>query len=248
MGKRKSNREIIESGKSGIEHAYIKPIGKELIPITKESGEKFVRKKYRIVRRFFRGKKYFVLAHEHPDSGLPSDLDLYTVIQERKRNKKGNLKGYFILQKDKETGEWQGTTYYVPSNNNKNFDEEIRQWDKKILSKGEDYLPTARELLEYADSLEINLRFHPAKDYYFNKGTGSYEKKDEHNLEGVVASILIGFSFLFLLAKVPSIGFVISNSTSINSKAGLFLILGLLFSLIVYFVLRISTRKVNRNA
>ena len=102
------------------------------------------------------------------------------------------------------------------------------------------------DLLDVAKEQHWGVKFIPAQGYYFSKEKGKFEKKLTYNLEGAVGSILIGFTILFLLIRVPITGFVtqaIPETYSTGSKVGLFVLIGLLSSLIVYFILRKFSKK-----
>jgi len=119
------------------------------------------------------------------------------------------------------------------------FDKEFPEKEYAMEHPTEYY----QKLIDLSGKIGFDIRFHPAEGYYFDKNTGNYEKKSGHSLEGAVASIIIGFSLLFLLIKVPLTGFIISDSISANYGAGLFMVSGLLFAVIVYLMLRRFIRK-----
>lgn len=233
--KRRTNREIIQSKPSKFEHSYAKTIRGELIPTTKSCGEGWVELNERKINKLYQRRKGFFLMHTHPYwknkicSGLPSDTDLINSVFEKRKDKKRNLRGLFILQRDKKTGEWQGTTYYTIQKNKLPSIREVRQLQREWnSSRDEDTLPEAKETLNYAKKLNVDLRFHPARGYYFNKNSGSYEKK-EHNLEKTISLIFAGFALIFLLNKFSFIGFVINNSALDNPAIELFALIGLFF-------------------
>lgn len=254
MEKRRDFKEIIQSGDPSKEHIYIRGARGELIPATKDSGRNWVILDEEVVKKFYPDKKAgeytFVHTHSHSFNrsngpAIPTEGDLKWFNSHGSRDKKGKLKGYFIVQRDRKTGEIEGVTYVAPAT-------------KREAELVESSDPFINLMLSEARKFNMNLRFHPAEEYFFNKESGAYEykkgynfnkqteqyeKKAGHSLEGAVASILIGFVFLFLLIKVPLTGFAISNSNLNNYKGGLFLIIGFLFSLIIYFVFRRKSLK-----
>jgi hypothetical protein len=99
------------------------------------------------------------------------------------------------------------------------------------------------KLAEMGKKHGFDIRFHPARGYYFDKATGNYEKKPEHSLERIAASVLIGFAFMFLLMKLPIMtGFVTSNTVSNNFKPAIFMVAGLLLSLAIYMIIKKRTK------
>jgi hypothetical protein len=262
---KRTPKEIIESVKDpSREHIFIKEPGKELKEITWISTKTLaLPRPFSIYSQY--GKKKSVL-HTHPIGpgdywrALPTPEDLKLIIANKEMLRTG-----IIAQQDKKTGKAQGYTYMhlKKDADYKGLMKGMRNLRNLGNKRRDMYGGEFRDKLEYlANKIGIDIRFHPQEGYYLDEGSGNYinkklEKeykqayrierkryeKQQHSLEEVVASVMIGFAFLFLLIKIPLSGFVVSNSISVNSKAGLFLILGLLFSLIIYFVLRISIKR-----
>lgn len=253
MEKRRTPKEIIESLPTDKEYTFIKAPRGELINITEEGQTHSVRSSLSKEREFYeerKGKKHTFLHTHHyiqgyGGSAFPSSEDMLDSIgpKEKMRRVEG------IAVKDSKTGEYQGYTEIhrkkpvIPSNTLYLSYQNVSEFRSMIKSNNLSPREYYEELLKLGRDQGFDIRFHPEKGYYFDKETGNYEKKPAHSLEGAVASIIIGFSLLFLLIKVPFTGFIISNSISANQETGLFIISGLLFALIAYFILRKAVRN-----
>jgi len=251
MEKRKTPKEVIESTSPEVEHTFIKAPRRQLIQISKDESETRavidLEKEYKLWSS--RGEKKHLSLHTHPYSdkksyagfgGLPGIKDLDALYL-----RSDKIKAEIVAQRDREEGNAQGYTFVHLKKSAESGHERIERFRRAMNreikdSQIYDSMPAKEyyeELLKLGKEAGFDIRFHPERDYYFDKNTGCYEKK-EHSLENIAASILIGFALLGLLIKVPFTGFIISNSISSNYKIGLSLILGLIFSLVLYFVLR----------
>lgn len=246
---RKTPKEVIESEGSG-EHTYVKAPRGELVPISKEIREYVVESDVKKEMEFLAergGIPHFSL-HTHPYSpksfaaALPSPTDLIESFTGKEKFRKAEI----IAQKDSKTGEFQGYTFlHRKKSSSRGYEkyQSLFQLEKSIDPAHMTPSGYYERLLRAGKEAGFDIRLHPAKGYYFNRDTGSYEKKPAHSLEGAVGSTLIGFTILFLLIRVPQLtGLVVSNPSLGNYKEGLFLITGFLFSLIVYFMFRIFGR------
>ncbi len=255
---RKSPKEIIEAMPNPeIEHVYVKAPRKELNPAYRILIDKHragISKEF--LHDFFlhnrKGRPYMML-HTHsyePGYGLSAlltEADLKAADEMR-----GQVRTFVISQRDAKTGEVQGYTFLhdkmglqASAQSESDMRRDLKQL-RRIRSDPNSTITPERYLksISYiAKEGGFDIRFHPARDYYFDSETGNYEKKTSSSLETTVASILIGFSFMFLLAKIPFTGFLISDSIVANYGTGLFLASGTLFALIVYFILRSAIKK-----
>lgn len=253
---RKSPEEIIKSEGLG-EHSYIRAPGGELIPTTKRSGSNEVEVDDSIRLKFFqeRGYKPYQEVHTHSyrpggfawARGLPHPNDLKGALKER-----GQIRTNTIAQKNWETNELEGYTnlhdkrgdqtagelHNAQQDMNKAMNELEKEFTGGSMSTGE----YNQRLMRIAKDQGFDYRFHPARGYYFDKESGNY-KKAKPNLGTAVASVIAGFTLLFLLTKVSFTGFVISDSVKTNFGTGLFLLSGSLFALITYFILRKAVRN-----
>jgi hypothetical protein len=244
---RKSPKEVIESNFHEVEHSYLKAPREELTDVTGEGhtnsvetlGAKLVR-----FRRQRLGKRDMSL-HTHPNYGniflaLPSPEDLEYFDRER-----DNSKTEVIAQTDIKTGKVQGYTFLHDKRGNKNYTMmqihnmkvDLRRETAglaEIKNSPERYY---ERLLKIGKEYEFDLRLHPARDYYFDKETGNYEKR-KNDLGKIVASFIIGFTFLFFLIRIKLTGAVISNSNVSDYKIGIFISAGILISFLIFILLR----------
>ncbi len=251
--KRKSNKEIIESeGKGKYDNIYIKFPGDELIPVTEKAGVQNEKKILQAIKE--RGGKKYLHLHTHPHRynyynpkalfALPSPTDVNSLIKINKtkamaiaqiNTEEGKLMGYTMLFKKSNAGsEYKqqninGASVSIPYR-------DYRYGYEQGLSKenASDVINKTKKELSRGG---IDIRFHPARGYYFDKNTGNYEKK-KHNLEGVVGCVLFGFVVSFLFMKTSLTGAVIGSANSLGSKASLFFAMGLFLSGLVYFILK----------
>ncbi len=252
MTKRKTPKEVIESEDSKVEHAYAKFPRRRLIPTTKRSTEGSVWTDPKKIRKLMEKGNYkdYIEVHTHTNSkggifdALPSRRDLRSFVKNQRK------RGIVIAQRDKRRGELMGYAFLMKRKGHANL---TKRYTNDLIEDYGDYLKADISSENFKAGYEdvervtrygkLWLRFFPAKGYYFNKDISNFQKS-RHNLESAVASILIGFVLLVLLANIPITGAVISNSVS-NINAGLFLIEGFLFSLIAYFVL-IQVKRIIR--
>jgi len=249
--KRSSPKEQIESKSSKFEDFFVKPSRAGLIYATKEHSNIEVMPDSAViseVRKKFGDK--FQRLHTHlydyrPLWALPDPRDI-----EGGLSYKSN-KPEVIAQRDRETGKFMGYTMIFPKKKedkeNSSEKTEISNLTDKYITDVEKVIKNFKAHKQYDMSTVLNslrnllsannldIRFHPARDYYFDKNTGCYEKKGQ-GLEKTVASIIIGLSLLGLAVKVPFTGAVIGSSVN-DSMMNIFRIGGLFFLIILVILL-----------
>lgn len=218
--KEKTNREVIESENPKVEHAYVKFPRKRLIPVTKKSDEHSVDTDLFKLHTLMKsgGHKDYIGVHNHPHiptqtiSGFPSASDLKHFFLNRKMN------GTVIAQRDNHTGKLMGYTLLLKGKNFKKAkllsDEELNSYSGNLTRNNLTYniKNSYDEIRQLARDKRFGLKFIPARGFYFNKSTGSYEKT-ERGLEKKAMIILgiAGFIFSIFFLSFNFTGNVVSN-------------------------------------
>jgi len=250
---RGSNKRIIESKNPKFEHGFVKyPLERlryastQLNPLITHYNTKKIFK--RIKRK---GGKYPPMwLHTHPyygdrPAGTPSYGDALAIDAIGRtsvilqRDPEGKLAGYTMLfKKSRHVGKYSASKEEIRHEPpDSDFADLIRRTPLLI---GEKY--SRENVSNRLKSFGIDVRFHPMKGYYFDDSVGRYEKK-EHNLEGAVASVLLGSVLLFLLLKIPLTGSVVSNISSSSFGFGFVVLLVLAFGAGIYFLLKPHKKK-----
>ncbi|MDO8528794.1 MAG: hypothetical protein Q7S06_02795 [Nanoarchaeota archaeon] len=239
--KKKTPKEVIESTNSKNEFRGIKFTGEELVPVISWSNERAAgrddQKVYRMVKE--RGGKEYNDVQTHPyyetppdDNylrlflALPSALDVAQLLGDEKS------KIMTIYQRDVETGESMGTTmlfkkpgagkpYYRGTY--KNYKDDYKKNPDNTTVSG-----TVDKVKEELAKEKMDMRFHPARGYYFNEETGNYEKKKD-NLEGKTMIILAGVG---ILASLFFFSFSLTGNAVSNLNPRDRNILGIVFFLV----------------
>lgn len=246
--KKRTNREIIEGENPKGEHAYMKFSGERLIPITKKSevehaSENKLKKMMEFIKRG--GKKYLELHTHLYDEDKPFICDaLPSVTDIMKYNSNLNSKGLGIIQRSEKTGQIMGYTTIFGKKFPKKEIEKISparytysRYKLTHREEGASVQESLDSLKELLSKYGERIRFNPARGYRFNENTGNYEKRED-GLEKVVSLILIGFTLIFLLTKIPITGFIVQNSFSNSQVISIFAGLGFLFTLVIFIILK----------
>jgi len=271
--KRRTPKEIIEKGNPKTEQAYIKFPREEPIKVNRKEDEEETRvminldlikgllSKDKIHNKYTQIHTHGYIRSEIPNA-LPSGSDLETFYRSNKQ------KAEIIAQQNVQTGEVSGYTVLLKKMDRKDeysnlfevkypglfgpFKEiylgerlsgQAKKYNKGLYTRKISPKEGYNKLKEICEKQDWNLRFVPAKGYYFDKETGNFEKKK--GIEKIVASVIGGFiiiASLFNLYKLNA--FVISEE--INSQSRYFILIFIIFTFVFGVFMIFKKSKINK--
>jgi len=250
MKKKKSPTRTLQLIKNpGLEHTFVKIPRQELVNMDKRSTifgvDPDIYKLNQWIQENRKDKK-FISGHTHSKYDLsistydatPSPADLLNILTERDK-----INTEYIAQQNEKNGKIQGWTALhnqaKEKINSKEFTEKeelIKEYEQRWFKKAEEGEELDIEEIEnLAKKVGIKIKYHPAKGYYLNRQTGTYEKKSI-NIEKIVSSVLLGFAFIFFLTNTKFTGAAISNFIPSNYQNEFFILIGFILTAIFYLI------------
>lgn len=157
------------------------------------------------------------------------------------KNKKGKPVGYVLIAKKEYV---QSDMDYFRSkmgvSHSQNLLAREHPFSKEYVKQWK--ANSVKRFLALIKDLKSEIRFIAAGGYYFDEQTGTFERKNHGLAEGISAAVL-GFVFIFLIAKAPVTGGVIANVITSNYGIGLTELFIAILAAATYFALKPYKKK-----